>query len=385
MSPRLALEAAAGLASAVTALCIFTGAVLAALRRPLGRPLPDYPAVTLIKPVKDLDPGARENFEAFLRQDYPGPLEFLFVVESDSDPAHALLLEICSGDPAGRARLLVAGIAPRGSQKLHNLAFAESHASHPILCVSDSDVRPAGETLRLLVEELETTGCAAVCATVFYVEARSPGARALQAFANTDLAGILAVQERLGRYDTLIGGMHVLRRAALHAVGGYASLAGHISDDGALGMRLFGRGLRVLGSPVPAPMIHPRASLGEFLEIGHRWWLMMRVSAPRRFLLGPVLAAPLYGMLLFAFETVHGGAGPLAWFSGPGLCGLHVVSAAFVGRVRGPRGMGLGYAWLRPVVDAAGVFFWMAALVWPVIRWRGHRYRVAPDGQAVRI
>lgn len=385
MTPRSFLEIAVFAAAAFTAFCVLSGAAFAALRRPLGRPLSSYPPVTLIKPVKDQDPGAAENFQAFLRQDYPGPIEVLFVIESESDPAHALLAGICGADPGGRARLLVAGLASRGSQKLHNLAYAEARAAHGILCVSDSDVRPGTGALRMLVEELETTGAAAVCATVFYVAPRSLGARLLQALANTDLAGILAVQERLGRYDTLIGGMHVLRRQALHGVGGYAALAGHISDDGALGMRLSRMGYRVLGSPVPVPMIHPTATVREFLEIGHRWWLMMRVSAPRRFLLGPVLAAPLYGMLLFAGEAAHGSVGMPAWLAGPGLCLLRAATGGFVGRIRGPRGMGLRYVWLRPLVDAAGLFFWVFAVAWPVIRWRGHRYRVAPNGQAARI
>ena len=77
--------------------------------------------------------------------------------------------------------------------------------------------------------------------------------------------------------------------------------------------------------------------------------------------------------------------GLLSILAGPGLCLLHVLSSAWVGRVRGPKGMSLGYCWLRPVVDIAGFFFWCAALVHPVIRWRGQHYRVAADGRAIRL
>jgi ceramide glucosyltransferase len=366
-------------------LCIAGGAVLAVRRRPRslppGQPLP---GVSLLHPVKGLDPGARENFLATLSQSYAGPLEHLFILESEKDPAGELLRELC-GHPGAQARILVAGIAPSGSQKLHNLSVGEREAVHPILGSVDSDVRPEVHVLRSLVEELEGARAGAACATVFYTEARSLGSRLLQAFANTDLAGILAFQEQLGRFDTLIGGMHVLRRSALQDAGGYAGLGDHISDDGALGMRLFARGHRVLGCPVAAAMPHPQASLREFLEVGHRWWLMVRVSAPRRYFLGAVMCAPLYGLVLWGAETLRGGAGTLSLLAGPGLCLLHVASSAWVGRVRGPRGMGLGYAWLRPLVDCAAFFFWLGALVRPVIRWRGHRYRVAADGRAIRL
>ncbi|MBI5837219.1 MAG: glycosyltransferase [Candidatus Eisenbacteria bacterium] len=404
--------------AAVSALCILAGAACALRRRARGTEPRAWPGVTCLKPVKGLDPGARENFEALLAQDYPGPLEFQFVVEAEGDAALPLLRELAARDP--RVRVVVAGLARAGSQKLHNLAVAAGEVLPaaaagaapggivstaaggapastlppllPLVCSSDSDVRPGPGALRALVRDLLASGAAAMCAPVYYDGARDLASRAFQAFANSDLDGILAVQERIGRADTLIGGMYVLGAARLAAAGGYASLGPHISDDGALGMRLARLGGRVLQGGEAVRMYLPRARWREFLSAGHRWWLMMRVAAPGRFLLAVLLLGPAYGMGLFVLTCAAQPAAawtpsrdPWAWLAGPGLALLHVGTTALVGRRCGPPGLRLGYAWLRPLVDAASVPMWWAALVWPRIRWRGHRYVVRANGFAERL
>ena len=40
---------------------------------------------------------------------------------------------------------------------------------------------------------------------------------------------------------------------------------------------------------------------------------------------------------------------------------------------------------VRPAVDGLGFLLWWAALLWPRITWRGHRYLVAADGTARRL
>ncbi|HVP40010.1 MAG TPA: glycosyltransferase [Candidatus Saccharimonadales bacterium] len=387
------------LSAGAAAACILAGAALAvrAAGRPRGPEPAAWPAVTCLKPVKGLDPGARENFEAFLALDYPAPLQFLFVVEAEADPAVGVLRELQARDP--RVSLVVAGRALAGSQKLHNLARGAPQAAHPVLCVSDSDVRPRPDSLRVLVSELlagagpvaapaappPRGAVAAVCAPVYHTGAANLAARAFQAFSNSDLAGVLAVQEAVGRTDTLIGGMYVVRRDALDAVGGYPALGPHICDDGALGMRLARRGYRVRAGGGPVAIHLPRATWREFLSGGHRWWLMARVSAPGRFALSLALMGPAYGTALFA---ARGWAGRLdAWTvaAGPGLALLHGLAAAWVGARCGPPGLDLRYVWLQPVVDWLEPGFWWAALLWPRIRWRGHCYLVRSNGLAERL
>ena len=50
--------------------------------------------VTLIAPCKGIDPGFEENVKAVLAQQYRDFWEVIFVVESEDDPAYAVLNRI---------------------------------------------------------------------------------------------------------------------------------------------------------------------------------------------------------------------------------------------------------------------------------------------------
>src|SRR5512142_1974147 len=54
-------------------------------------PAAHLPSLTVICPIKGLDAGAPENIRAVLDLDYPGPLELLFVLDDDAEPALPLL------------------------------------------------------------------------------------------------------------------------------------------------------------------------------------------------------------------------------------------------------------------------------------------------------
>src|SRR5690606_26541995 len=108
--------------------------VLASRRLPLEPPLwADAPPVSVIKPVRGLDPGAEANFRSFFRQRYPSAFELIFACESEDDPAVPLLRRLMEEHPevparlvlapprraavAGRSRLPArAGVAARGRQ-----------------------------------------------------------------------------------------------------------------------------------------------------------------------------------------------------------------------------------------------------------------------------
>ena len=53
---------------------------------PARKRLWHYPSISVIRPVRGADVGARENFEAALDTGYPGDVETLFVFDDESDP-----------------------------------------------------------------------------------------------------------------------------------------------------------------------------------------------------------------------------------------------------------------------------------------------------------
>ena len=118
------------------------------------------PRTILIVPCKGLDAHFDSNIRPFFRQDYEN-YRLLFVVESESDPAHEKLrlLKHKLG-PSSRAldvQILVAGPSQSSSQKIHNLlhAFARIPADSEVLAFADSDICVHDDWLRRLIRPLQ--------------------------------------------------------------------------------------------------------------------------------------------------------------------------------------------------------------------------------------
>ncbi|KAF5834628.1 nucleotide-diphospho-sugar transferase [Dunaliella salina] len=127
------------------------------------------PPVSVIMPVKGCRTHSEANWASHLSMQYDGPIEFLFVGESEVDPAwprlrslaeHQTHLQAQGGDMSTGSRtvrLHVAGLSQRCSQKIHNLASAALAASpcSQYLLFLDDDVECHPSTLQDLVGTLE--------------------------------------------------------------------------------------------------------------------------------------------------------------------------------------------------------------------------------------
>ena len=105
---------------------------------------------TIIVPVKGCTSGRARNWRQHLVSQYPGPLELLYVVESQRDPAYAAVqliraradeLKETSAGPRS-VQVLVAGPARTCSQKLHNMleGIRQSSAASEFVLFLDDDV-----------------------------------------------------------------------------------------------------------------------------------------------------------------------------------------------------------------------------------------------------
>ena len=79
-----------------------------AFQRQLRRPLPDFqPGVSILKPVKGLDPEMYASFASHCQQQYQGPYEILFGVSSMADPAVAAIERLTAEFPQRTIRLVL--------------------------------------------------------------------------------------------------------------------------------------------------------------------------------------------------------------------------------------------------------------------------------------
>ncbi|HEY8429639.1 MAG TPA: glycosyltransferase, partial [Sandaracinaceae bacterium] len=149
----------AALVLLVEALQVFR-LMRAALRpAPRLRPLDSYPSLSVIRPIKGLDADLHVNLRAALDNGYMGPIETIFVLDHEREPALPLVLEAirehnASGRP-GRARVIFSGEPPPGrTGKLHAMIAGMRDANGELVAFADSDIRPGPDGLNAVVEAL---------------------------------------------------------------------------------------------------------------------------------------------------------------------------------------------------------------------------------------
>ncbi|MFO7246194.1 MAG: glycosyltransferase [Thermaerobacter sp.] len=206
--------------------------VLASRRLPLEPPLwADAPPVSVIKPVRGLDPGAEANFRSFFRQRYPSAFELIFACESEDDPAVPLLRRLMEEHPEVPARLVLAPPRPNLTGKMANVAAAYRHARHPLLVISDSDMRVGPDFLHRLVSPLADDRVGLVGTLPVYIDADGLPAQALQVYAHLFSLCFGAVIADVQLPGKFAAGNQAMRRDLAEALGGFESLGRFITED----------------------------------------------------------------------------------------------------------------------------------------------------------
>lgn len=335
------------------------------------------PPVSILKPLRGLDLEARQNFLSFVRQDYPR-FEILFGALEPDDPNIPLVRELRGEFPGVDIRLVLAqplGTNPKVSI-LHSLA---SRASHPLLAVSDSDMRVESDYLRRVVAPLADPQVGLVtCAYRGGGKAGNLPARLeVLYFGATFLPSVLVGRRYLAMRFGL-GATLVVRREDLARFGGFPAVADYLADDRELAVRIVALGKRVhLSDYIPETM-PGGGTMGTLAQLWHRqvrWAKCIRVSQGWEYL----------GYLVTFSLPLSLAVLVLAGFSGWGMgvvaasLALRWMVAWLVSGETGNRGLRRHLVWL-PLGDLFWFSSWCAAALGRKIVWRGQAYRLGPGG-----
>jgi ceramide glucosyltransferase len=127
-------------------------------RRREDAPSPDWtPPVTLLKPLKGLDPQLYDNLCTFCRQQYPR-FQLVFGVADRQDPAVAVVRALQREHPTLDIDLVIDGRLYGTNDKVSNLINMYRRAKHDVLVLSDGDIRVPRDYLRRVVAPLRDTG-----------------------------------------------------------------------------------------------------------------------------------------------------------------------------------------------------------------------------------
>ena len=345
-------------------------ALVAVLRHLRKRdPVPStLPPVSVLKPIRGLDPHFQEAIRSHATLDYP-EYEVLFGVSDPADQALAEIKSLIEAFPERRLRLVHASTrAPNG--KVGVLADLVKEARYPTLLVNDSDIRVPSDYLRRVVGPLEEASVGMV--TCLY-RARSdywPGRWEALGIA-TDFAPGVLVAPLVGVREFGLGSTLLFRRADLEAIGGFDALADYIADDYQLAKRITGLGRRVVLSRLAVETSVTGRTWGQVWRRQVRWARTIRVSR------GAYLGLPLSNASLWALAALLAGA----WWVALPLVALRMVVGLVAGvGILGDRSVVRRFC-LMPFRDLWGFAVWLFGLAGSTVEWRGLRLRLTRDGR----
>ena len=329
----------------------------------------ELPPVSILKPIRGLDPGAYENFASFCRQDYP-EYEILFAVNDAEDPAAPVVRKLIVDFPGRSIRLIVVAERLGANTKVSNLCRLAREARSNLLVITDSDVRVETEYLRGIAAMFRDPGVGGV--TALY-----RGLDNLQFVAALDCVGSSAafcgaalVARELEGLKFMMGSTMATTKERLAEIGGFEALVDLHSDDYELGRRIAARGHRIELLPEPVWMAFPSQTLGEYLRHELRWAIGIRNIRPGGhfgmlfthglpWAIAAACVAPSAAVASGYLAAYLGLRFSMAWMVG--VWGLHdpVLRRRF---------------WLLPLRDLLSFFVWLASFGMNRIEWRGSSF-----------
>ena len=329
------------------------------------------PPVSILKPIRGLDPDAYENFASFCRQNYPN-YELVFCVDDRTDAVLPILDELRRNFPCRSIRVLFGSGRIAANDKVAKLARLVAEAQHEVVVINDSDVRVEPDYLRTVVAPLATGTVGAV--TCFYVPILEAGiADSLQSIGmfSDFYAGILVARDLDGVKFTL-GPTIATTRTHLSRFGGYEAIENRPADDMLVGRLIAEQGYKVELLPYAVATVADYRSLGDLFHKRLRWMVVMRHMRPCGHL-GLIFTLGLPWSI--AAAALH----PSAALAGA-YFGAYLLLRTLMTWVIGIRGLKQPSLWkklpLIPVWDALAFGIWLLSFARNTIRWRNVEYSI---------
>lgn len=348
-------------------------AIIAALRFLNNRSLSctpiDHPPVSVLKPLRGLDPNTYQAFVSQICQDYP-KFEILFGAADENDPAAIEVRRLQREFPDAPIRLIVgAAYTPNG--KVGVLMNLAEHAYHPLWVVNDSDIKVTRSYLQRIVTPLADPTVGVV--TCLYRPRPHTLAAAFEALGiASDFMPSALVAPLLGVREFGLGSTLAFRAHDLKAAGGFAAICDYLADDYQLAKRITALGKRARLSRYVVETSLFAANLSDVWMHQLRWARTIRTSK---------------GVGYAGLFITHAGVWAiLAAFLGlPGpvsvLLILRVASALLTGGFVLRSGLAAALCWFAPAWDVFAFCIWIASYFGRTVRWRDRVLTIDRQGR----
>jgi ceramide glucosyltransferase len=347
------------------ALCLWSAR---SFRKVIRRHIQDFtPPVSILKPLRGVDPQMYESFRSHCLQDYPR-YEIIFGISDPDDPAAEAVQKLMSEYPHVRIRLVVCPEVLGNNRKVSNLVQMAAHAEYDHLLINDSDIYVPPDYLRRVMAPFARAEVGMVTCPYRGIPANTLGSKMESLGISTDfIPGVLVARQIENGIHFALGSTLAMSRKALDSIGGLRPLVNYLADDFELGLRISRAGYEVVLADIAVETYLPPYSFIEFFQHQMRWARSTRDSR-RMGYIGLLFTFGLPWAILSVVLSVG------AWWSWLvlALAALFRFAVAFqvgVGVVH-DRSV-LRYCWLLPLRDLVAFWVWFASFADNKVHWRG--------------
>lgn len=341
----------------------------------------NLPPVSILKPLKGIDPEIYDSFRSHCVQDYPAEYEIIFGVSEATDPAVASVEQLQREFPALPIKLVVCPQILGANVKVSNLAQMLIESRYEHILVNDSDIRVDPDYLHNVILPVTQDDVGMVTCLYRGVAAPTLGSRLESLGISTDFcAGVLAARLLEGGVHFGLGSTLALRKRDLQRIGGFRSIVDYLADDYELGQRIAGLGLKVILSNVVVETHLPAYALSGFLAHQMRWARGVRDAR----LGGYIGLASTYGIFWALVTLISFRAAPWTWLLLAFTLLLRSAVAVVVGKTVLQDREVIPRLWLLPLRDLIAVGIWIVSFAGHTVTWRGDQF-ILKDGRLTRV
>jgi ceramide glucosyltransferase len=347
------------------------------------------PDVTILKPVKGVDPRMYAGLVSHCRQQYAGRFEIVFGVSAGAngvdDPAVGEIERLCVEFPECAIRLVECRERLGTSGKVSNLVQMLREARYEHVLINDSDICVSPQYLTRVMECFADATVGMVTAPYIGRTAEGGAERTvwsrLEALGiSTDfLPGVLTARRLEGGIRFGLGSTLATTKTVLAKAGGLEPLTEYLADDYEMGARIVAAGYRVELVDEVVETTVPAYGFRGFREHQLRWARSTRDSRRWGYVgLGITYALPWAVMTCIA--------------SGLALWSFSLLSVVVLTRVAVALSVGVGVLgdgqvmrdlWLLPLRDFFGLGFWAWSFAGDTVVWRGELFALR-DGRITK-
>lgn len=194
----------------------------------------NYPKVSILKPLKNLDDGIEENLESFLNIEYP-EFEIFFAVDKINDPIVKIIKKIQKKYPEIDSKIIATGHCNQYNPKVHKLSIMEKKSTGDLLWINDSNVRVESGVLLGLVNEYLLNDTKLIFSPIHATGDKTIGSIIENSYINLFLSGNVILAWKLFKQHIIVGKSILFERKTLEHLGGFSYFRDYLAEDFMMG------------------------------------------------------------------------------------------------------------------------------------------------------